>query len=215
MNKTESNCPICASPSPLFSADQLRSYFRCSCGLIFVDRLELLSPSEESVRYLEHENNEDDPRYREYLEKVTQVIVPLLGHRKSGLDFGCGASFLMEKILEEAGLEVDSFDLYFHPDVPIWQRRYDFIILSEVIEHLREPLEELSRLRKILKPQGMIFIKTKYHPNEENLFSNWYYKRDPTHIQFFNDSSMSELAHRLGLNPPEATSHHDVIYIMD
>ncbi len=210
-----STCPICFTEAPFYTSDQLRDYFHCSCDLIFVARNSVLDPQDEKTRYLSHENTESDPRYRSYLEKTVNAVTPLLGERRRGLDFGCGASTLLQKIFEERGYRVDSYDLYFHPSDHIWGNKYDFIVMSEVIEHLREPFEELARLRRLLTSQGIIFIKTMYHPGEKGLFEEWFYKRDPTHIQFFNESSMACLASRIDLKGGHPTALKDLVYIID
>ena len=55
-------------------------------------------------------------------------------------------------------------------------------------------------------PNGKIFIKTKLHPGEKNLFDHWFYKRDSTHIQFFNSKSLKELGRKIEMNGPQIRS---------
>jgi SAM-dependent methyltransferase len=197
-------CPVCnGEKSELFDQDKLRAYFKClSCDLIFVPREMLISTSSEKKRYEAHEN-EENQNYSAYLDKIVQATTPHLSPMASGLDFGCGKTFLLSKLFGEAGFEVKSYDLFFHPDQSVFQDQYDFIILSEVIEHLRTPCADLLKLKNLLKPKGKFFIKTKLRPLKASEFSNWFYKRDSTHVQFFNETSFAEIARILGVNLPK------------
>jgi hypothetical protein len=138
--------------------------------------------------------------------QMVDQIIPELQKQQVGLDFGCGRTDLLAQLFWEKNFLVDSFDLYFLPDEKIWTKKYHFIILSEVIEHLRDPILELGKLRKMLLPDGKIFIKTKLHPGEKSLFDNWFYKRDSTHVQFFNSKSLSELGRKIRMNGPQQKS---------
>lgn len=193
-------CPVCQSSEyVLFDQDKKRSYFKCSdCTLVFVPREQILSAADESNRYEAHQNSEDDPYYKKYLTDIAQETLPFLHSESFGLDFGCGKTKLLASIYEERGIQMDSFDLYFHPDESIWKKTYNFIILSEVIEHLAAPKETMESLNSLLKTGGEFFIKTKFYPESSEDFSNWFYKRDMTHVEFFNEKSMETLAQKLG-----------------
>ena len=180
-------CPLCLCDQiQLFEQDKFRSYLRCSsCSLVFVPRPEMISVDEERNRYDSHNNSEEDPHYQSYLAGIVESIVPFLPESSVGLDFGCGRTQLLEKLLKQRGYATDSLDIFFHPRADLLEKKFDFIILSEVIEHLRNPNEELHKLRSLLNPAGIIFIKTKLLPVTKEAFSNWFYKRDSTHVQFF------------------------------
>jgi SAM-dependent methyltransferase len=194
------NCPLCSSSAvQLFDKDKFRTYRLCSdCRLISVPRNELLSKDEEKARYDLHENDESD-QYRTYLSAIAKALLPQILAGSRGLDFGCGKSLMMEKILESHGLEVDSYDIYYHPRETVLEAEYDFILLSEVIEHLAAPLEVMTRLRSKLKPGGKFFLKTKLYPPDLMAFNSWPYKRDPTHIQFFDFTSLKKLGEIIDL----------------
>lgn len=194
------NCPLCqGSALRLFDKDKFRTYQLCSdCQLISVPRSELMSAEEEKARYDLHENDESD-QYRAYLTSIAEIILPKISAGSKGLDFGCGKSLIMEKILEGHGLQVESFDLYFHPKNSVLELRYDFILLSEVIEHLCSPLEVMMGLKDKLSEGGRIFVKTKLYPPDAMAFHSWSYKRDPTHIQFFDFSSLKKLGEMMNL----------------
>lgn len=201
MKISVTNCPLCLNPqTEKYSEDKSRSYYLCPfCQLVFVSRDELISFDKELERYEAHENNSDDDGYSKYLEKIVTDIQPYLKPSGQGLDFGCGRTTLLADHLKAQGFVMDSYDTYFLKDELIWDKTYDFIILSEVIEHLRMPRQEMRQLGRLLNPQGKIFIKTKFMRETKAEFDNWFYKRDSTHIQFFNSGSMEYLKNFLGL----------------
>lgn len=200
------SCPLCRSLKvEQFDQDKFRHYLRCSvCGLVYVPREEMISPEDEKKRYDSHQNSETDPGYRHYLKQIADSIRPYLNKNDQGLDFGCGRSKLMEEIFKDGGFQVSSFDLYYHPEKELLKKKYHFLILSEVIEHLRDPREVMMDLKNLLHPGGRIFIKTKCYPTERREFSQWFYKRDLTHVQFFNESSFEELGSLLKLESVRA-----------
>ncbi len=196
------NCPLCLNSETLpYSADKARVYVLCSsCQLVFVPRENLISFEAEKARYEAHENNEADPGYVHYLQTISLAIQLHLNPLSSGLDFGCGRTTILADHLKESQFQMDSYDAYFFKDELIWDKKYDFIILSEVIEHLRGPRQEMRLLARLLNPDGKLFIKTKFRPETKEQFDHWFYKRDSTHVQFFNTESMNYLKNFLGMN---------------
>lgn len=191
-------CPLCQNEkSDVFEQIREKTYFQCqTCSLVFLSRSELISPVEEKERYENHNNSEENSHYIEYLNSTVEKISSIVPKGSTGLDFGCGKSLAMERLLTQDGFFVSSYDLFFHPNEEVFQKKYDFILLSEVIEHLRTPKKELQRIKSILKENGLLFIKTKLLSSDIQDFKNWYYRRDKTHIQFFREDTfikMSEL----------------------
>jgi 2-polyprenyl-3-methyl-5-hydroxy-6-metoxy-1,4-benzoquinol methylase len=85
------------------------------------------------------------------------------------------------------------YDHYYANKPSIFEKQYDFITASEVVEHLFEPKNELARLWNCLKPGGCLGIMTKLTPDHQT-FAKWYYKNDPTHICFFSKQTFEWLA---------------------
>lgn len=189
-------CPLCLeNNNHRYSADKIREYYLCSsCDLLFVPREELISSEAEKERYDLHDNLENDEGYVLYLKKIADSFLPYLKEGWGGLDFGSGKTKKLASLLP---FPVESFDLYYHNDQELLKKKYDFIVLSEVIEHLREPRETMLGLNRILREEGMFFIKTKLRPEKENVFSNWFYKRDVTHIEFFSMKALEYLGKML------------------
>jgi hypothetical protein len=67
-----------------------------------------------------------------------------------------------------------------------------------VLEHLSEPMEEVSRLSGMLNNQGYLAIMTQILTPQVD-FSSWYYKNDPSHIGFFTKKSLNFLANYLNI----------------
>lgn len=184
-------CPLCQKDeAERFHEDRFREFYLCSsCTIIFVPRSLILNPSEEKKRYDAHQNHESDPGYRDYFLKTAGPVLKELSPASRGLDFGSGRTTLLASLFSEQGHPTDSYDPFYFPDESIWGKTYDFAVLNEVIEHLRDPLETMKRLRSIV--QGPVFVRTKFYPESEAEFSDWFYKRDPTHVQFFGPKALS------------------------
>jgi SAM-dependent methyltransferase len=205
-------CPVCLSQkNSQYDQDKHRIYYLCEdCELIFVSRDKALPAIDEMKRYEAHQNTDHDPHYQAYLKQIVDSSLPHIKTKARGLDFGCGKTTLLSKIYNDVGLLVDSYDVFFHPSEEIWQNKYDFIILSEVIEHLAQPREVMEKLNNLLNPGGKFFIKTKFYPENAIDFANWFYKRDLTHIQFFNPTSMQQLARHLKASGPVQLNEQDL-----
>ena len=97
---------------------------------------------------------------------------------------GFVGSYLVDH-LHAAGHEVSLFDVFYAPDPAVFQRQYDFVTATEVVEHLARPGEELARLWSLLRPGGWLGVMTKL-VRDRDAFAGWHYKNDPTHVCFFS-----------------------------
>jgi hypothetical protein len=108
-----------------------------------------------------------------------------LAETSRGLDFGCGPGPALAAMFREAGHSVALYDPFYVPDSSVLNDSYDFISATEVVEHLYLPGHELSRLWRILAAGGTLGVMTKLVLDQE-AFSGWHYKNDPTHVCFFS-----------------------------
>ncbi|MCP4306419.1 MAG: hypothetical protein GY788_16445, partial [bacterium] len=69
---TPADCPVCRALEPVhFMSIDGRSYSRChACSARFLDPRHHPSFDDERRHYLHHENDPDDPRYRQFLSKL-------------------------------------------------------------------------------------------------------------------------------------------------
>jgi O-antigen biosynthesis protein len=147
-------------------------------------------------------------------------IVQFIDGQKKVLDVGCADGHLSKKIQsnnsEVVGIEIDQIaakeaskyckelicgDVESTELSDKYISYFDFIIFSDVLEHLKEPLMVLKRFKKYLKDDGYVIIAL---PNISNwrlrvkfLFGNFEYEDkgllDRSHIRFFNEKSAKKL----------------------
>jgi len=194
MNRLQT-CPLCGShATDLFHSEPARDYHCCSvCRLVFVPERFLLTPDREKAVYDLHRNSPDDQAYRSFLGRLFTPLQAMLKEGSEGLDFGSGPGPTLSIMFEEAGHDMSIYDCFYARDPAVFDRRYDFITATEVVEHLYAPGAELDRLWRCLRSGGLLGIMTKRVRNYQ-AFTTWHYKNDPTHVCFFSRTSFDWLA---------------------
>jgi len=173
-----------------------------------MDEAFILSPQQEQERYLQHTNSPEDTGYVDMLHQfLSKCVFPFHDRIRTALDYGCGPGPVLAGILTDMNIRTDSYDPYFAPHEIYRGKTYSLITCTEVVEHLRDPLPVLQKLGALLEPGGLLAIMTLFHPVDnsnqeegERLFKNWWYRRDPTHISFFNRDTFTHISSLLGLN---------------
>jgi len=79
-------------------------------------------------------------------------------------------------------------------------KKFDWIFMVEVLEHLLNPVDELSKIRRKLNPGGKIAITT---PNARGWRSmiegmNWREAQNPTHINLFSPDALKTCLRQSG-----------------
>lgn len=210
-------CPLCARPEPvhfhsmeppipwhlyapgLSRANGLR-FFRClACHLIWKDPQIRPTPAQERIHYEKHNNDVREPGYRAHLMELLGPVAQIVREGAKGLDYGSGPAPSLEPLARELKLDCSSFDPFFAPSYELLaEEAYDFIFCCEVVEHFREPQKEFAKLAQLLKPGGVVGIKTQIPPED---FSAWWYHRDPTHVSFFSRQTFQAFAGLFRLVP--------------
>jgi len=192
-------CPLCCSENTSFYCEgESREYYSCgNCDMVFVPSGFFLTSSVEKRKYEHHQNEPEDSVYREYLKQIMDPVLERISEGAKGLDFGCGPGPALSQMFEADGYQTDIYDAYFAPNEEVFGRSYDFITACEVVEHFYKPQMELDRLFSMLKPSGVLAIKTQLFPSD-GTFPQWFYKRDITHVCFFSVKSLKSLAERWG-----------------
>lgn len=162
-------------------------YYQCLyCDLIYLCENYYLDQTEEFERYEKHNNTLDNTGYVSFLTNFLKVAeIDQLKYANKALDFGCGPGPVLKTLLNRLNMEVDIYDQYFFPDNNFKKTTYDLITCTEVFEHLKAPMETLSLLESLLAENGILAIKTLFHPASAD-FSGWWYRKDPTHICFYS-----------------------------
>ena len=199
-------CPLCKKvQSSAYASDRNRDYLQCNhCQLVYVPANFYLSPIEEKRQYDFHTNNPGDQRYRKFLSRL---FIPLLARLKpgnKGLDFGCGPGPTLSVMFEEEGFNMSIYDLYYADNNSVFENDYDFITATEVIEHLKNPAQEIELLLSRIKTAGYLGLMTKLiiQPviKSQLQFKNWHYKNDLTHICFYSQETFLWIAEKYQLN---------------
>lgn len=197
-------CKICnCKTKEIFSEKSKALYHKClSCDFIFKDDDHLISAEEEMERYNQHKNSVDDLEYVAYFKDfIDKAIIPYCPKAEKVLDFGSGPSPVLTTILErDYGFEkVDIYDLFYSPEKVYEGKKYDLIVSTEVVEHLKDPLKYFLKFKELLVDGGFLCIMTLLHPNDDDKFKSWWYINDESHISFYNNKSINKVAEKVGL----------------
>ena len=189
------NCFVCGDLAGKFVDKKSDvAYYQCeSCECIFKSPDVHGNFAEQKERYDLHENSDENNGYRAYFQSFIDFIFPLSVQPQNALDFGCGESTLLAKMLEEKGIECDSYDPIYHPATSYNSKKYELITSVEVFEHLHHPKEVFSELIHLLEEGGFLAIRTEFATMNIEKFKQWYYRSDPTHVFFFSERTFEKL----------------------
>lgn len=197
--RTHALCRVCLGGARPFMTIQGRRYWRCRrCRATQLDAAQLPDRETEHRHYSTHRNDPADPGYRRFLARLATPLLAVLGPSSEGLDFGCGPAPALALMLEEAGHRVRLHDPFFQPDPAALEQRYDFVMLSEVAEHLHRPNAVFRQLLGLLRPGGWLAVMTALGIDDAR-FANWRYRRDPTHVVFYRPATFRYLAASWGI----------------
>jgi 2-polyprenyl-3-methyl-5-hydroxy-6-metoxy-1,4-benzoquinol methylase len=165
-------------------------------------------------------------RYEQALDRFSPLFDDGRGRRL--LDFGCGAGLFLE-LAHHRGFEGYGVDL--SPDAVRRARRkrsgkrafvgrpedvpeiaaggFDVVTMWSVMAHLATPVEDLTTLRRLLRPDGMLVILT---VNADSLIL----KHDlgswggftPNHLMFYSPTTLRELLRQAGFGATVVRSLH-------
>lgn len=192
-------CPLCESGACReFMQVDGRDYWRCdACEVTFLEPAQRPAADNELAEYQQHNNDPNDEGYRQFLMRAAEPLLERLQPAQKGLDYGCGPGPALAELLRDAGHSVALYDPFFYPNPQPLSETYDFITCTEVAEHFHQPAVEFKRLDKLLKPGGWLALMTCFQ-TDDSRFANWHYRRDPTHVIFYRESSLQKLAQHFG-----------------
>ena len=160
------SCPLCLSAGTMpfhkgGKASAYRDFFRCGeCDMVFVPRSQLLDPAGQKARYLEHNNDIDDPAYRDFLGRMYYALRPHLKPGARGLDYGAGPGPALQRMMIEDGFEAYTYDIFFYPDEAVLSTAYDFVTCTETAEHFDDPRREFDSLDGLMRSGGWLGVMT-------------------------------------------------------
>jgi SAM-dependent methyltransferase len=161
-----------------------------------------------------------ESKIRRDIERIASYVD--LKKLQSVVDVGCGDAarlFLLRKTLPE--LECIGLDLRFPQDLAVRARAerislvegtesdlsglreaaHDFMIMSQSLEHLRDPIAALEGLRTKLTPDGLLLVETPHVGGlDYRIFRGRYWGgyHLPRHIHLFTKDSLARVARRVG-----------------
>lgn len=189
-------CPLCSGNTDYFQTNITTEYFKCrTCRALFMNPEHYLNRHEEKERYLEHNNDVNDPRYQNFVSPIINCIRKNFTPENIGLDFGSGTGPVITKILKDHGYNISTYDPYFDNRPKLLEESYDYIACCEVMEHFHNPAEEFTLLRSMLNNNGKLICMTKLYDDSID-FTRWYYKDDPTHIFFYHAETLEWIKNR-------------------
>ena len=181
-------CIVCESAAiEIFDVIDQKKYWKCSiCLAKFMDKTCLPTSVEEKAHYLTHQNIINDQRYRNFLSKLATPLRNKISKGDKGLDYGCGHGPALVDMLKSNGFDMDLYDPFFFPNKSIFGKKYDFITCTEAAEHFHNPFTEFKKIDELLKAGGKLGLMTTFSTGDQ-AFENWHYRRDPTHVVFYNE----------------------------
>ena len=211
-----SKCVFCSSSNINSFFVKETGYFLCKdCGGIFVNPESRLSLEKQKERYLKHNNTISNKGYVDFLESFIKPVLSFIsssdgkgGSIKQILDYGSGPEPVLVELLEkykkdgilDETCEIRGWDPFFAPDVQFFEGGSDLVTCLEVAEHFETPQEDLEKLASCVKDGGFVAIGTMLLPSGGiDAFKKWWYRSDATHVSFYTEKAIREVAAKNGL----------------
>lgn len=189
-------CKICGRETITWIHPRTNALFhKCeSCELITKDESLYVSLEEEKEKYDEHQNDEENIGYVNYLFNFFEAAIRPYLLKGAILDFGSGPNPVFQVLLQKEGYKVTIYDYFYAPSLDYQLKTYDLISTIEVVEHLQDPLPIFKHFKDLLKPGGYLSIMTLFHFNDFSSFKDWFYIRDVTHVSFYTSKTLKVIA---------------------
>jgi 2-polyprenyl-3-methyl-5-hydroxy-6-metoxy-1,4-benzoquinol methylase len=210
-------CPLCGKSNQKYvRSDNKLDIVVCNCGLYFVNP----QPTHKYVKefynksyYYDIKKNKVKQKKREiYLHVIVKKIIQKLSDKGSILDIGCGDGSLLSQVDQKkyqiSGTEYSDIEIaralevtkniykteYLEYDA---RDKYNFIIMTEVLEHTKEPLKYLKKIHADLKKGGHIIITV---PNNNWILMKGYKNNLITnlHLFYFNQKTLKAMLQKAG-----------------
>ncbi len=217
-------CYLCKSKDIKELKGTVRDYphlknLKCqNCGLVFLDSFDHISDVYyENSKMLSDANLSIDKWEKEnYAQNKSRAeLLFSIAVNKLVLDFGCGEGGLLANIRPFvkacAGVEqskilreriVDRYKLQVFPEVKDVQGKFDIVTLFHVIEHLKNPIEDLTNFKEFLADESEVIIET---PNADDALLSFYKSKNfanftywGCHVFLFTTNTLKELARQAG-----------------
>lgn len=221
------NCYLCKSeahpflvgrPDYEYGIASRLSYERCTCcGLVFAKPM----PSPHLIpsfyaSYSTHAHAQTSLFAKLARRKTLRETARAIGRNKQLriLDYGCGNGIFINDLCQLGYVNAVGYD--FDPEAVKSARvlgidatnnwedvvgQFDVITLNHVIEHLPDPAQEIEKLAQLLRPGGLMIMRT---PNNASLMSiicgeKWRGWETPRHLNILNNRALKILLDKSSL----------------
>jgi hypothetical protein len=200
------NCKICNADAPLFCEGEIlrkykMKYYKCSsCGFVQTEEPYWLNEAYNSaIAQLDIGLIERNQYFVGIVEKLILMFYPKTANY---LDYGGGYGAFV-RMMRDKGFSFYRYDTYCEnifanhfdmSDAPV--KKFDIVTAFEVFEHLKNPMEEIS---KMLALGDTIFFSTILTTEQPQQFMDWWYRAPLSgqHIAFYTKESLEYIAKKL------------------
>ena len=213
------------------TTDRFTLYHCRSCGVLFIDpvprdRLQEIYPS--NYYSFVEESHSFASRIKTALDRklFAKILSGIPGQQLNVLDVGGGSGWELNVVRKSDSRVVFTQVVDFDPAAADLARKngheyfcgrfeefrtektFDFILMLNLIEHVENPFEILSKARAMLSPHGRLLIKTlNFDALDAKIFrhKNWGGYHCPRHWVIFTKESFVEIAKKAGLSVAQFT----------
>lgn len=146
--------------------------------------------------------------------KMIGSLAPL-NHATQWLDYGCGNGGLVRYLRQQGMTNTVGFDTGWIVKparalgIPILNEeelekrrgQFDVVTMLEVVEHVADPLAILRHARRMLKPNGILYLTTGNAQPYRNRLPSWRYVLPEIHVSFFQPHTLATALSRSGFRP--------------
>jgi SAM-dependent methyltransferase len=184
----------------MFNAGELIRYECPNCLTIFGDlRFLMLDQSEISNDYEDLYSYYNETNTTKYIDVVFEDLPNYLKDTsKTYIDYACGKWNLFIPNLKERGYNIIGYDKYVKDTDNIVTNilpdntKFDILINNNYIEHIINPLDEIYKIKSLVKTGGYIIFVTSCF---EYVYENTHY-----HTFFFSDKSLDIICKKFNLS---------------
>ncbi len=219
-------CQLCdhiVSAGDIYARRGSYSYLRCpACGLVFLHPL----PDAQVLQdFYNHSYEVDFNSYFQGVKRRSRNTLKELAQRfpEPGrlLELGCSYGGFLDEARragwDVTGIEVSQtastharerlglrvFSGTLQDQLPHLDAPYDVLAMFHVIEHIQNPVTLLDACRKLIKPGGLLVLKT---PNVASSIaritgSSWHWVSPPAHLYLYSPETLRRLLTKSGYQP--------------
>jgi hypothetical protein len=181
-------CKICGgNTTPLQDTHMNVGYHVClHCTFIEKDKQYHLTYEQEKKEYLRHNNTLENIGYVNMFQKIIDDHIKPLNINQKVLDYGSGPVPVFREILLRNGYDIYDYDPFYNNDDSYLKNQYQLITSIEVVEHFYSPIKEFKHIVALLEEDGYLLIRTELREMNDDAFLSWWYRRDVSHVSFYN-----------------------------